>query len=94
MTLAGAVLSALLAVNNTDSVTLSLWPLDMAFLLPLWLVIAVAFGVGLLIGAATMLPLYFKTRFALRQKTKSLEKMAQTDANDQKNAAKMPQKIS
>lgn len=78
--------SALLALNNPDAVAVSLWPLDISLSMPLWLVIALAFGAGLLIGAAVMIPSYLKTRLALRQKGKSLDKITKESA-DKKSSA-------
>lgn len=93
VTLMMIAISALLALNNPEHVTLSLWPIETNLSLPLWLVIALSFGSGLLIGATAMLPSYLKTRFALRQKGKSLDKITKdtitktiSDSANQKEA--------
>ena len=71
--------SAIIALNNPDLVSLSLLPWDAAVSLPLWLVILAAFGIGLLMGGAAMLPSLMRYRLTIRSLRKSLSKQEKTN---------------
>ncbi len=84
ITLVFIALSATLALNNPDVVTLSLWPWSTSIAVPIWLVVVCAFGVGLVLGGLAMLPSLMRQRLAMRKLTKALakkEKATLTQAN-------------
>jgi uncharacterized integral membrane protein len=80
------VISALLAISNPEAVTLSIWPFGGAISMQLWLVISASFCLGLLIGAAAMLPPLLKGRLTINKMSKSISmfKKSQSDKADHK----------
>jgi uncharacterized integral membrane protein len=88
LTLIFIVISALLAISNPETVILSIWPFGIKLSTPLWLVISASFCLGLLIGAAAMLPPLLKGRFAIKQMSKLVSKFdsSKLDKSDKKPA--------
>ncbi len=87
ITLLFIAISASLALNNAELVSVSFWPWNSLVEIPLWLVISIAFGAGLLLGGLAMMPSLMRQRLTIRALTKSLAKKDKANLIHANNAS-------
>ena len=80
ITLALIGLAVLMALSNPHETSISLWPFETQFDLPVWLMVMVSFGLGLFFGGVAMLAPLFTSRLAQRRLQKTVNKLEQAQA--------------
>ena len=84
--------SATLALNNPGMVSVSLWPWDISVAIPLWLVIVITFGAGVLIGGIAMTPSLMRQRLVMRALKKEMSKKEKTNLSESNEKPSLPAK--
>ncbi|MCE2516618.1 MAG: LapA family protein [Alphaproteobacteria bacterium] len=87
--MAGAVL---LAIGNPSMVAVSIWPFAEPFSLPLWLLVVVCFGSGLILGGVAMLWPLAQLRMTIRGLRKSLNKLEKEKLDNAEDKPALPHK--
>lgn len=71
-----------LAISNPDLVSIRLWPFSSMLNLPIWLLVVICFGAGLILGGLAMLVPLTRSKMTERRLKKSIAKLEQEKPQD------------